>query len=164
MNYIDHTEYIRAGDSIGIAEDDMPMVLRSGSGRVFTGSNWPSFFAKLRFPGVDTDGKNIIRISQNNAALPERQNLTLAHELIHESQSAKFRNLGRSIQYATAISTAYLGYTMGGSSKTLGAVGFTVGMRVGWRIAPHEIQARRLAPGLAVRYEMIKRRSEEKDV
>lgn len=155
---IDYKEYEEAALSLGLSAHKLPRVIISGSGRVFLGSHWPAYIAKLRFHKLNTDSKSVIRLSRIKNRT-ERLNLTLAHELIHETQSFYKSLLGKVVEYGLLISFAYLSLRLSDSfqfNKLISlAVGIVLGWRLGWRIAPHEIEARRRAPELAEKYRMV---------
>ncbi len=155
---IDHKEYEKAALSLGIGRSKLPKVVITGSGKVFLGSHWPAFIAKLRFPKLNTDSKSVVRLSRIKDRT-ERLNLTLAHELIHETQSFSKSLLGKVVEYSLLLSFAYLSLRLSDifqlNSLLSLVVGITIGWRLGWTIAPHEIEARRRASELAEKYRMV---------
>ena len=155
---IDYKELDDAASSLGISKSKIPKIVISGSGRVFLGSHWPPYAANLRFSRLNTDSKSVIRLSRIKNRT-ERLNLTIAHELIHETQSFYKSLLGKVVEYGLLLSFAYLSLSLSDIfqfNKLISlAAGIVLGWRLGWRIAPHEIEARRRAPELAEKYRMV---------
>lgn len=155
MIMIDKARYNDAARSLGIKKP--PVVTIRGSGRLFLGSHWPKSLVSFRYPGLDAKGGSIVRVA-NSQKSSERKNITLAHELVHESQSRCKKLFGKTIELSVSVTLALLGFLLGTgifTSVIYSLIGLTLGLRLGWLLAPHEIEARRLAPRIAKEYKMI---------
>lgn len=134
-----------------------PVVTVCGNGRLFLGSHWPKSLVKFRYPCLDAKDRSVIRVADGKKGI-DRKNITLAHELVHESQGMSKKLFGKIIELSVAVTLALLGFILATgiiTSTIYCLIGLTLGLRLGWLLAPHEIEARRLAPRVAKEYKMI---------